>query len=70
MNLDFNEEELNSYNIAFDAILININEKAIIKSKLFNGVNILDYQISYENKFEGVQFKNFDRKILYNQFYK
>lgn len=65
INLDFDEEIINSYNINTNAIIINPNLKIEIYSKLFNGVNVLDYQIVYSNNFPYTRFKVFDKKILY-----
>lgn len=65
INLDFNEGLINSYNINHNAIIFNVNEKTVIYSKIFNGINILDYQILYDNKFESELYKKFDQKALY-----
>lgn len=54
LNLDFKEEEINKYNIPDDAIIINIKENVKIYKKRFNGLNINDYEISFEN------FEKFD----------
>jgi len=65
INLDFDEELINSYSINTKAIILNPNNKIEIHSKLFNGINISDYQIIYNNKFINKEFKKFDKKIIY-----
>lgn len=65
INLDFDEETINSFNINRKAIILNINNKTNITTKLFNGINICDYQIIYKDKFNGVIYKKFDKKLLY-----
>lgn len=70
INIDFSEEMLNSYNINIKAIIIEINKNISIKSKLFNGINVLDYQMDYESKtnyFYSNEYKKFDKKLLYEQ---
>ncbi len=68
INLDFDEDMLNSFNINQNAIIIQAGKKVNIKSKLFNGINILDYQIIYESEHIDItneEFKKFDKKLLY-----
>lgn len=65
INLDFDEETLNSFNLNTKAIIISINNKINIKTKLFNGINICDYQIIYKNNFDSDIYKKFDKKLLY-----
>lgn len=68
VNLDFDEETLNSFNINPNSIFIQTVNNCNIKSKLFNGVNVLDYQITYDNEinnFNKIEFKKFDKKLLY-----
>lgn len=68
INLDFDEDMLNSFNINQHAIIIQVGKKVNIKSKLFNGINILDYQIIYESEYIDLtnkEFKKFDKKLLY-----
>ena len=45
LNIDFNKEVLNKYNINENAIIINLEGDIKIDSKRFNGVNINDYEI-------------------------
>lgn len=66
--MDFNEDLLNSFNINPKAIIIQTDDKVNIKSKLFNGINIIDYQIVYDNTIYGFnqnEYKKFDKKLLY-----
>lgn len=68
INLDFDEDMLNSFNINQHAIIIQAGKKVNIKSKLFNGINILDYQIIYDSEYidlSNEEYKKFDKKILY-----
>lgn len=65
INLDFDEETINNFNINRNAIILNPNNKVNIKSKLFNGINIHDYQIIYKNKFNSLIYKKFDKRLLY-----
>lgn len=66
INMDFNEEMLNSFNINPKAIIIQMNKQVYIQSKLFNGINILDYQITYKiETFDSSEYKKFDKKLLY-----
>ena len=50
INFDFNQENINEYNINEKAIIINLNEEIKIKKKRFNGFVICDYEISLENE--------------------
>lgn len=70
VNFDFDEDMLNLFNINTKAIIIEINRKVNIRSKLFNGINILDFQMTYDNKisdFNSDNYKKFDKKILYER---
>lgn len=64
-NIDFDEETLNQFNINRDAIVVNINNRAEIKTKLFNGINVYDYNIEYNNSLDNELLKYFDKKIVY-----
>lgn len=67
LNIDFNEKELNSYNIPEEAIIINTSENIDINKKRFNGININDYEISFE-KFDEYDYeknKLYWKKDLY-----
>lgn len=65
VNIDFNEEMLNQFNINRDALILNINNKIQIKSKLFNGINVYDYNINYDKKMDNDLYKSFNKKMLY-----
>lgn len=67
VNFDFDEETLKLYNIKTTAAIIEMNNKVVIKSKLFNGINILDFQLKYDNKINYIDYRNFDKKIIYEQ---
>lgn len=47
INLDFSKLEINEYEIATKAIIINTENKLKIKSKLFNGIVINSYNIKF-----------------------
>lgn len=65
INIDFNEETLNQFNINRDAIIININNSVEIKTKLFNGINAYDYYIDYDTDLDNEVLKFFDKKLIY-----
>ena len=67
INFDFDEETLNLYNIKTSAAIIEINNQIVIRSKLFNGINILDFQMKYDNKINDIDYRSFDKKIMYEQ---
>lgn len=46
LNMDFNEEVLNRYNVNENAIIVNLEEKIKIHKKRFNGISIGDFEIS------------------------
>lgn len=45
LNFDFTERQLNQYEIYEEAIIVNLQEKAKIKKKRFNGLVVNDYEI-------------------------
>lgn len=51
-NMDFSEENLNKFSIPKDAIIINVSEKIMIKSKKFNGINCNYYNINLPEKYK------------------
>ncbi len=63
LNVDFTSEEVNKYNIPDEAIVVNLCSNVIINKKRFNGLNINDYEISFEN-FEEFDY---DKSKLYFQ---
>lgn len=70
INFDFNEDMLNMFNINQNSIIIEMSKQINIKSKLFSGINILDFQMIYDNitnNFNSIDYKAFDKKVLYEQ---
>ena len=71
INLDFNEIEINEYEIYNSAIIINCIENNIkIKSRLFNGIVVNSCNISFKkeiiNKFKSTNiYENYNKLILY-----
>ncbi len=71
LNLDFNEKDINKYNMNPKAVIINIKEKANIYAKYFEGINILNYEISfdyYKINCPYQLYEKFDRKEVYESF--
>lgn len=67
-NIDFNEESINMFNINRNAIIININSKTNMNLKSFMGLNIIDYDINFNNdKFlkQYNKYKAFDKNDIY-----
>lgn len=70
INLDFDENMINAFSVNTKAVIIETNKKVNLKSKLFNGINVLDFQMIYDNitnNFNDICYKKFDKKILYEQ---
>ena len=70
INFDFNADMIDAFNINAKAIIIQMSKEIIIKTKLFNGINILGFQMIYDDKindFDTVDYRKFDKKILYEQ---
>lgn len=71
INLDFNEFEINEYEIFDKAIIINCTKDNIkIKTRLFNGIIINSYDIEYNkeliNQFKQMKvYENYTRLMLY-----
>ena len=67
LNVDFTEEELNKYNKPDEAIIVNIKENVEINKKRYNGLNINDYEISFEkfDEFDYEKDKLYWKKDLY-----
>lgn len=57
-NLDFPSELINQYKIYDRAIIVNILEKVLIKSKKFNGINVNYFEIEMPKKYKLDCFKN------------
>ena len=70
INLDFDEVEVNEYDINNNAIIINTKNSLKVKSKLFNGIVINSYEIKFLQKLKNKFNKNnllhrYDNLILY-----
>ena len=63
LNVDFTTGEINKYGIPDEAIVVNLCGNVEINKKRFNGININDYEISFEN-FEEFDY---DKNKLYFQ---
>lgn len=61
LNVDFPTELINKYNINDEAIIINLRGNVKINKKRFNGININDYEIEYEDK----ECFDYDKKNKY-----
>lgn len=75
INADFPEELINEYQIFDEAIIINLKGKMKINKKRFKGININNYEITYQNNlgfFEDVDLQNkYEKKDIYEaQIYK
>ena len=67
LNVDFTNEEINKYNIPEEAIIVNLKGNVDINKKRFNGININDYEISFENfeEFDYDKSKIYFQKDIY-----
>lgn len=65
INIDFSEETINQFNINRKSIIININNNVQVKSKLFNGINVYDYNIEYKKNLDDELYKSFEEKLVY-----
>lgn len=67
LNVDFPSELVNEYQIYEEAIFINIRGNIKINKKRFNGININDYEIEFNNDNEENYEKNdkYDQKDIY-----
>lgn len=63
LNIDFNTEQINQYNIPEKAIIVSEKEDIKINKKRFNGICINDYEIKYLN----VDEFDYDKYSLYEQ---
>ena len=70
INIDFPEEEINKFVIPRRATIINIGKKVNINYKGFDGINILDYNVSIPNKYlsEELSLNSFRKEILYESY--
>ena len=49
LNIDFQQELINKYNVQDEAIIVNIKRKTKINKKRFNGLIINDYEIDFRD---------------------
>jgi len=66
INVDFPEKEYNKFAFPRKAIMVNL-EDVKVYSKGFNGINILNFEIDFPEKYEDelVNLSSFDKEILY-----
>lgn len=62
INWDFPEENINQFKINTTAIILNVNSKVKIYTKLFEGIIVQDYKFELNNHIEN---SNFDEKDIY-----
>lgn len=62
INFDFPEELINKYRIYDKAVIINMNDKIVIKSKRFSGININYFKIVFPDKYK---IEGFQNEIVY-----
>lgn len=69
-NFGLEEEKINKYNIAENAIIINLKEKININAKRFSGININFYDIDFTNRLiDNIEWaKDFDKVDLYESY--
>ena len=67
LNVDFDTELVNKYNIPEEAIIVNLQENVKITKKRFNGISINDYEIKYQNydEYDYEKEKYYDKKDIY-----
>lgn len=70
INLDFEEIEINEYDINNNAIIINTKNYLKVKSKLFNGMVVNSYRIKFLQELKDIFSRNnllhrYDNLILY-----
>ena len=67
INIDFDEEEINKYEISNTATIINIKNKVKILDEKFAGLVINDYNIEYNKEItKGIEAKEkFEENVLY-----
>lgn len=72
INFDMPEELINKYNINQKSVFINISEQADIKRKIFNGINILNYEINWDDEYDDIflNYSKFQKNILYESLLK
>ena len=67
LNFDFEEDELNNYNINSKASIINFYNEIDIKEKMFSGINVNFFDVTIPIKYirESISFKDFNNAIFY-----
>lgn len=70
LNIDFPEEIINKYNIFRKAIIVNVRDEIKIYSKGFEGISIINYQITLNKKHKELLKKynlydDFENNVLY-----
>ena len=67
LNVDFDTELINKYNIPEEGIIVNLQENVKITKKRFNGISINDYEIKYQNydEYDYEKEKYYDKKDMY-----
>ena len=67
LNVDFDTDLINKYNIPEEGIIINLQENVKITRKRFNGISINDYEIKYQNydEYDYEKEKYYDKKDMY-----
>lgn len=72
VNFDMPEEIINKYNVNPKSIFINISENINIKNKRFCGINIIDYNIEWDNEYDEIfaDYEKFSKNNLYESLLK
>ena len=72
INIDFPEELVNKYRIFDKAIILNVNDNIILKSKRFSGINVSYYKINIPDKYriEGFKDEIIYESLIYGDKYK
>ena len=67
LNFDFEDDEINKYNITSNACIINFSNETNIKEKSFKGINANFFEVTIPMKYikECVYLKGFNTTILY-----
>ena len=65
INLDFEEEEINKYNICENSIIISIGKNIRIQSKRFNGTIIHDYKLNADK--QECERKLYEQRLVRNR---
>lgn len=67
LNYDYSEDEINNFIIPRRCVLINFEECIEVKTKSFNGINVVGYKIDFDEciKDKLQLLEGFDRNLLY-----